>query len=168
MKKKRPLHRQPSKTRKKSVTGIEDVLDRFIVGGESKIAGFMHVLFGPRRAEEYSKMRVTDLVRRIEDDLRELLERAYPTAAEERLQQKFGPNYCPAFAITYENRLLYSISQSVAEELCRGLWERLISPDTTVSSQADEEYQRLLPQGWQCDRDSRAGGRFQRVVSISR
>src|SRR5262249_4530299 len=65
---------------------------------------------------------------------------------EEWWQQRFGPNYRPEFGITYEGRLLYSISQSVAEELSRGLWERIISKDKTVSYEGVKEYERLLPQ----------------------
>jgi hypothetical protein len=145
MKKKRPLHRQLRKKMKKSLTGIEDGMDRFFVGGERKIAGFMHVSFGPRLTEKYEKIRATDLVRRIKDDLQELFARAYPTAMEES-HQRIAPNYRRESGITYESRLLYSTNQSVAEELCRGLWERITSPDKTVSCKALEEYQRLLPQ----------------------
>jgi hypothetical protein len=145
MKKKRPLHRQVRKKMKKSLTGIEDGMAQFFVGGERKIAGFMHVSFGPRLTEKYEKMRVTDLVRRIRDDLEELLARAYPTAMEE-WHQRIAPNYWRESGITYESRLLYSTSQSVAEELCPGLWERITSPDETVSCKALEEYQRLLSQ----------------------
>jgi hypothetical protein len=91
-------------------------------------------------------MRVTDLARRIKDDLRELLARAYPTSLEERLQ-RIAPNYWrESVGITYERRLRYQVSQSVAEELCRGLWKRIISRDKTISCKALEEYQRLLPQ----------------------
>jgi hypothetical protein len=144
-KKKRPLPRKLSKKMKKNVTGIEEPMDRFFVGGERKIAGFMHVSLGPRLTEEYEKMRVTDLVRRIKDDLEELLARAYPTAMEE-WHKRIAPSYRRESGITYESRLLYSINQSVAEALCRGLWERIISRDKTVSCKALEEYQRLLPQ----------------------
>jgi hypothetical protein len=154
MKKKRPLHRQLRKKMKKSLTGIEDGMAQFFVGGERKIAGFMHVHFGPRWTEEYEKMRVTDLVRRIRDDLKELLARAYPTAMEE-WHQRIAPNYRRETGITYESRLLYSTSQSVAEELCRGLSERIISQDKTVSRKAREEYRRLLPQF--LERESRRG-----------
>jgi hypothetical protein len=155
MKKKRPLHRQLRKKMKKSLTGIEDGMAQFFVGGERKIAGFMHVSLGPRLTEEYEKMRVTDLVRRIRDDLKELLARAYPTAMEEWHQRRIAPNYRRESRITYESRLLYSTSQSVAEELCRGLWERIISQDKTVSRKAREEYKRLLPQF--LERESRHG-----------
>jgi hypothetical protein len=143
MKKKRPLHRQPSKKMKTSVTGIDKGMDRFFVGGEWRIAGFMHPLIRPRLTEEYEEMRVTDLVRRIEHDLRELLARAYPTSLEE-WQQRI--DWRESVGITYESRLRYHISQSVAEQLCRGLWDRIISRDKTVSCKALEEYQRLLPQ----------------------
>jgi hypothetical protein len=132
--KKHPLPRQLSKKMKKSVTGISKSMERFFVGGEWKIAGFMHP-FRPRMTEEYEKMRVTDLARRIEGDLRELLARAYPTSLEEWLQ-----------TIAPKRRLLYSINQGVAEQLGGGLWERIISPDKTVSCKALEEYQRLLGQ----------------------
>src|SRR5205823_11150398 len=76
-----------------------------------------------------------DLVRRIEADLKELLARAYPTSTEEWMQ-RIAPN----------SRLLYRINQGVAEQLCRGLWERIISRDKTVTCKAREEYQRLLRQ----------------------
>jgi hypothetical protein len=145
MKKKRPLHRQLSKKIKKSVTGIEGGMDRFFVGGEFKVAGFSMHIKRPRWTEEYEKMRVTDLVRRIEDDLKDLLARAYPTHTEE-WEQRFAPNCWRESGITYESRLLHGITQSVAEQLCRGLWERLISQDKTVGCKALEEYQRLLPQ----------------------
>jgi hypothetical protein len=142
-KKKRPLPRQLSKKMKKSVTGIEDGMDRFFVGGERKIAGFMYPYDRPRLTEEYEKIRVTDLVRRIRDDLRELLARAYPTRIEEWLQ-RIAPNYWQeCVGITYESRLLDRITESVADELCRGLWERIISSDKAVSCKALEEYQRL-------------------------
>src|SRR6184192_3711532 len=129
VKKKRPLHRQLSKKMKKSVTGIEEGMDRFFVGGERKMAGFMHAYIRPRLTEEYEKMKVTDLVRRIEADLKELLARAYPTSTEEWMQ-RIAPN----------SRLLYRINQGVAEQLCRGLWERIISRDKTVTCKAREEY----------------------------
>ena len=90
-------------------------------------------------------MRVADLARRIRDDLRELLARAYPTSLEE-WHQRIAPNYRPPVGTTYESRLRYHIIQSVAEQLCRGLWERIISRDKTVTCKALEEYQRLLPQ----------------------
>jgi hypothetical protein len=144
MKKKRPLHRQLSKKKKKSVTGIEEGMDEFFVGGERKIAGFRYIL-NPRWTKEYEKMRVTDLARRIKDDLEELLARAYPTSTEEWLQ-RLAPNYWREFGRTYESRLLYRINQTVAEQLCRGLWERIISPDKTVNCKALEEYRRLLLQ----------------------
>jgi len=146
MKKKRPLHGQPSKKIKKSVTGIEEQMAQFFVGSERKIAGFMHLVFGPRLTEEYEKMRVTDLVRRIKDDLRELLARAYPTSKEEWWQQRFVLKYRPEWGTTYESRLRYRINQSVAEELCRDLGKRITSPDKIVNYKAHEEYQRLLSQ----------------------
>jgi hypothetical protein len=133
--KKHPWPRQLSKKMKKSETGIEKGIDRFFVGGERKIAGFMHAYIGLGRTEEYEKMRVTDLAQRIEDDLKELLARAYPTALEE-WQQRIAP----------KRRLLYRINQGVAEQLGRGLWERIISQNKTVSCTAREEYQRLLRQ----------------------
>lgn len=135
MKKKRPLHRQLSKKMKKSVTGIEEGMDPFFVGGEQKIAGFKHAYIGLGLTKEYEKMRTTDLARRIRDDLRQLLARAYPNSLEE-WQQKIAP----------KSRLLYNINQGVAEQLCPGLWERIISQDKTVTCKAREEYQRLLRQ----------------------
>ena len=143
--KKHPLPRQLSKKLKKRVIGVPKSMERFFVGGERKIAGFMHPYNRPRLTEEYEKMRVTDLAERIEHDLQELLARAYPTSTEEWIQ-RIAPNYCPEFGITYKSRLLYRIIQSVAEELRRGLWERIISQDKAVSCEALKEYKRLLPQ----------------------
>lgn len=141
---KRTSPRQLSKRTKKSETGIKEGLDDFFVGGEWMIAGFMHIK-PPRWTEEYDKMRVGDLVRRIQDDLKELLARAYPTYSEE-WKQRFAPNYWRKFPHSYEGYLRFVINKSVAEELCRGLWERIISRDKTVSCKACEEYQRLLQQ----------------------
>ena len=84
-------------------------------------------------------------VRRIQDDLEELLARAYPTYSEE-WKQRFAPNYWRKFPHSYEGYLRFVINKSVAEELCRGLWERIISRDKRVSCKACEEYQRLLQQ----------------------
>jgi hypothetical protein len=144
MKRKRPSHRLSGEKRKKSATGIDEGMDRFFVGGEWQIAGFMHIK-PPRWTREYEKLRVRDLVRRIQDDIEELLARAYSTYTEE-WQQKFAPNYWRQFPITYEGHLRCVINQSIAEELCRGLWERIISQDKKVSCKACEEYQRLLGQ----------------------
>ena len=144
MKRKRSSHRQLSKKAKKSATGIDEGMDRFFVGGEWKIAGFVHIK-PPRWTGDYDKLRVRDLVRRIQGDLGELVARAYPTYTEE-WQQRFAPNYWRQFPVTYEGYLRRVINQSVAEELCRGLWERIISQDKKVSSKACEEYQRLLGQ----------------------
>ena len=53
---------------KKGGTGIEEGMDQFFVGGEQRIAGFMYAYIGLGLTEEYEKMRVIDLVRRIKDD----------------------------------------------------------------------------------------------------
>jgi hypothetical protein len=132
-----------TKRKHRKETGIDNAMAYFFLGGESEITGFMHYK-PPRWTEEYEKMRIVDLVRRIQDDLEELLARGYPTYTEER-QQTFAPSYWRQL-ITYESRLRCVINQSVAEELCRGLWERIISRDKTVSCKACEEYQRLLQQ----------------------
>jgi hypothetical protein len=137
-------HRQPEKISKRSETGIDDPMDRFFVGGEWRIAGFAHIK-PPRWIREYEKMRVRELVRRIQDDLEELLARAYPTYTEE-WQQRFAPNYWRKFPVTYENRLRCVINQSIAEELRPGLWERITSQDETITCKASEEYQKLLQQ----------------------
>lgn len=141
---KRTSHRQPRKQRQKSETGIDEGMDRFFLGGEWKIAGFMHIK-PPRWTREYEKMRVRDLVRRIQDDLEELLARAYPTYTEE-WQQRFAPNYWRKFSVSYESRLRCVISQSIAEELRPGLWERITSQNETVSRKARDEYQQFLQQ----------------------
>jgi hypothetical protein len=132
------------KKKKASETGIEGGLAHFFLGGESKIAGFMHVK-PPRWAEEYEQIGVGYLVRRIQDDLEELLARAYPTYTEE-WNQRFAPNYWRKFPVTYEGYLRWVVNKSVAEELCHGLWDRIISEDETTSRKAAKEYQRLLQQ----------------------
>ena len=145
MKKKGPSRRRLSKKTKKSATGIAEGMDRFFIGGEWKIAGFVHIK-PPRWTAEYQKMEVVDLVTRIQEDLEELLARAYPTYTEE-WEQRFAPSRRRQFPIvTYESRLRCGITQSVAEELCSGLWERIISQDKTLACEAREEYQRLLQQ----------------------
>ena len=138
MKKKRPSHCQLSKKRKRSETGIKEGLDRFFVRGELKTIGLMQIK-PPRWGEEHQQMGVGDLVRRIEDDLDELLARAYPSYLEE-WYERFAPNYWR----TYEGYLRRVVNKSVAEELCHGLWNRVISPDKTTSRKAAKEYQRLL------------------------
>ena len=142
--KKRISRRKRRKNEKEGETGIRGGMDKFFVGGEWKIAGFVHIK-PPRWTEEYQKMRVRDLVRRIQDDLEELAARAYPNYTAEH-HQRFAPKYWHEFPLTYENFLRTVISQSVAEELCPDLWERIISQDKTVSRNACEEYQRVLPQ----------------------
>ena len=144
MKNKHPSHRRLSKKTKRSTTGIDEAMARFFVGGEWKIAGFAYIK-PPRWIEEYDKMRVRELVRRIQDDLEELLARAYPTYSQE-WSQKFAPNYWRQFPHTYEGHLHCVINESVAEQLCGGLWKRIISQDKAVSSEAREEYQRHLQQ----------------------
>ena len=127
------------KKKKASETGIKEGLDRFFVRGELKTAGFMQIK-PPRWGEEHQQMGVGDLVQRIEDDLGELLARAYPSYLEE-WYQRFAPNYWR----TYEGYLRRVVNKSVAEELCHGLWNRVISPDKTTSRKAVKKYQRLLP-----------------------
>ena len=143
--KKRISRRNRRRNEKDSETGISEGMARFFIGGESKIAGFMHIK-PPRWTDEYYNMGVTDLVRRIQDDLEELLARAYPTYTEES-EQRFAPNRLRPFPIiTYEDRLRCGINKSVAEELHEGLWERIISQDTAINRQARDEYQQLLQQ----------------------
>jgi len=120
-------------------TGIDNGMAHFFLGGENKIAGFMHYK-PPRWAEEYQKMRVSDLLRRIQDDLDELLARAYPNYFYE-WQQKFAPNYFP---MTYERRLRTVIHESIAESLCPGLMQRIRSKDNHVRKPALMEYARLV------------------------
>jgi len=141
---KRISHRRRHKNPKDTETGIDRGMDRYFLGGEWKILGFVHIK-PPRWTREYEEMRVRDLVRRIQDDLEELLARAYPTYHEE-WAQRFAPNYWRKFPITYEGYLRCVVNKSVAEELQHGLWERIISPDETTSRKAAREYHRLLQQ----------------------
>jgi hypothetical protein len=144
--KKRISRRKRRRNEKDRETGISEGMARFFVGGECKIAGFMHVK-PPRWTKEYREMEVTDLVQRIQDDIEELLARAYPTYNKE-WAQRFDPNYLRRLphAYDYEDYLRCGLNKSVAEELRRGLWERIISQDTATSRQARDEYEQLLQQ----------------------
>jgi hypothetical protein len=108
------------------------------------IAGFMHIK-PPPWTKEYEKMEVRYLVQRIEDDVKELLARAYPTYTEE-WEQKFAPNQWREFPITYEGRLRAVVHESIAESLCPGLMQRIRSPSKSESKRALAEYQRLVEQ----------------------
>jgi hypothetical protein len=119
-------------------------MDRFLIGGEWRIAGFMHIK-PPRWTKEYDKMEVRDLVRRIEDDVKELLARAYPTYTEE-WEQRFAPNQWRHFPITYEGCLRTVVHESIAESLCPGLMQRIRSPSKSESGRALAEYDRLVEQ----------------------
>jgi hypothetical protein len=144
--KKRISRRKRRRKKKGSETGISEGMARFFVGGDWKIAGFMHVK-PPRWTKEYDEMMLVDLVQRIQDDLEELLARAYPTYGKE-WGQRFDPNYSRRLphAYDYEEYLRCGIKKSVAEELRQGLWERISSQDAATSRQARDEYQQLLPQ----------------------
>ena len=144
MKRKRTSHRQSSNERKKSATGIGGPMNRFFLGGEWKIAGFMHIK-PPRWIEEYEKMEVRDLVQRIEDDVKELLARAYPTYTEE-WEQNFAPDHWREFPVTYEGRLRTVVHESIAESFCPGLMQRIRSPSKSECKRAVEEYDRLVEQ----------------------
>jgi hypothetical protein len=120
------------------MTGLDQP---FFLGGDSKLAGFMHYK-PPRWTEEYAKMDDRDLYRRIQDDLEELLARAYPTYSDER-QLKFSPNYWRKFPITYVSRL-HSNHESVAESLCPGLMKRMIT--INLKARALAEYYKLVDQ----------------------
>jgi hypothetical protein len=133
-----------TKGKHREETGIDNGMAQFFLGGEDKIANFMHYKL-PRWKEEYEKMRVLDLVRRIQCDLGELQARTYPNYTEE-WQKRFAPNYWRQSPIAYESRLRRVITQSVAEELCRGLWERITSQNEIVSRKARDEYQQFLQQ----------------------
>jgi len=144
--KKRTSRRKRRRNEKDSETGMSEGMALFFVGGEWKIDGFMHVK-PPRWTKEYDEMMVIDLVQRIQDDLEELLARAYPTYGKE-FAQRFDLNYwrkLPHY-YDYEVYLRCGINKSVAEELGHGLWERIISQDAATSRQARDEYQQLLQQ----------------------
>jgi hypothetical protein len=141
---KRISRRRRHKNPKDTQTGIDRGMDRYFLGGEWKILGFVHIK-PPRWTREYEEMRVRDLVRRIQDDLEELLARAYPTYFEEWIQT-FAADRWREFHVTYEGRLRCVIKKSVAEELRPGVWEKITSHDKTISRRALKEYQQLLEQ----------------------
>jgi hypothetical protein len=77
-KSRKPLKQTASGTKDKQrkETGIDKAMAHFFLGGQSKIAGELFYK-PPRWTEEYKKMRVVDLVRRIQGDLEELQAPAY-------------------------------------------------------------------------------------------
>jgi hypothetical protein len=133
-----------AKGKHREETGIDNALAPFFRGGEDMIAKFMHYK-PPRWTEEYAKMSVVDLVRRIQDDLAELQARAFPNYYAE-WAQKFALNYWRQFPITYEERLLSVIHESIADSLCPGLMQRIRSPSESESKRALAEYRRLVVQ----------------------
>jgi hypothetical protein len=86
-----------------------------------------------------------DLYCRIQDDLEELLARAYPTYSDE-WQQEFVPNDWRKLPITYANHPRTVIHESVAESLCPGLIKRIRSPSKSESRKALVEYRTLVDQ----------------------
>jgi hypothetical protein len=102
--KKRASQKQPSLKTKKSETGIDEGMDQFFIGGAERIAGFKHIKAPRWPGGEYERMAVKDLVRRIQNDVEELLARACPNHYAE-WAQKFAPAYWRQFPITYERRL---------------------------------------------------------------
>jgi glycosyltransferase involved in cell wall biosynthesis len=86
-------------------------------------------------------MRVSDLVWRIQDDVMELIARAYPTYIEEWERKFAPPNLWRKFSITYEMRLRTVIHETIAESLCPGLMQRIRSPSEAESRRALAEYQ---------------------------
>ena len=68
-----------AKEKLRKETGIDDAMAHFFLNAESKITGQMFYK-PPRWKGEYEKMKVSDLLRRIQGDLNELCARAYPTA----------------------------------------------------------------------------------------
>jgi len=121
-------------------TGLDPEMAPFFLGGDSKVGGFMHYTL-PRKTREYEKMRVAELSRRIQFDLRELLARAYPNYFED-WTEKFAPGY--DFAISYRDRLRRVIHEGIAESLCQGLMQRIRSTDESVRKSALREYFMLV------------------------
>jgi hypothetical protein len=130
--------------RKKSETGIDEGMDQFFVGGEWQIAGLMHIK-PPRWTGEYERMAIKNLVRRIQNDVEELLARACPNHYAE-WAQKFAPAYWRKFSMTYEPRLASVVDESIAESLSPGLMQRIRSPSASERQRAVAEYKRLAAQ----------------------
>jgi hypothetical protein len=141
---KRRVRNKPKKQTKKPHTGITPGMDQFFVGGEWRIAGLMHIK-PPRWTGEYEGMAVKALVRRIQNDVKELLARACPNHYAE-WAQKFAPAYWRQFPMTYERRLRGVIHESIAESLSPGLMQRIRSPSASERKRARAEYKRLAEQ----------------------
>jgi hypothetical protein len=133
------------KRKKKTETGIRRGMDRFLVGGDWGIKGYMHYK-PPRWTEEYEKMEVFDLWWRVKGDLEELLARAYPTYAK-GWTQRFAPHRLSRVReASYRDRVRSygGIGKSISESLNPGLNKRLFSTDENVREQAWKEYEAIV------------------------
>jgi hypothetical protein len=106
----------------------------FFLGGENKIAGRM-LYKPPRWTDEYEKMKVSDLIRRIEGDVDELRARAYPTATpyhrlvkhrllpEESTHAANALVFLTRWAVTYLENLFFNQRELVKQiARTRDLW----------------------------------------------
>jgi hypothetical protein len=114
---------------------------KFFIGSDWVLGGYIHIK-PPRLTPEYERMTVTEIYQRIQDDIEELVARAYPTYTEE-WQQKFASRYWQDFGISAEQRC-WTIDEKFANKLCPGLWERLKSNDVATNKKANQQLNKLL------------------------
>jgi len=127
------------KRRRKQKTGADPDQKPFLgLGYESQ--GFMIRSF-PRASHDYTQMLVSEISNRIQDDIEELVARAYPTSLEE-WAKKFAPVWWRSHSGGF-SRCRY-ITEKLANRLRRGLWEEINSKERETAKKAQEECAQLL------------------------
>lgn len=122
----------------KELTGTNS---QFFLGGAWTLEGFWHVK-PPRWSPAYEKMTVTEIARRVRDDIEELVARAYPTYGEE-WAKKHAPAWWRDSGVPHDKRC-HHIDEKFANLLRRGLWERLNSQKRVTAKKAYKELTDLL------------------------
>jgi hypothetical protein len=131
------------KPRNPSKTGADIKL---FLGLDYEYQGFMHIQ-PPRNCPEYEQMTVVEITTRIKHDTEELLARAYPSYGKE-WANKFGSKWCRGIAHLDPRGFCPPISEGYgerfAENLRKGLWQDLHSPEDSTRQKAHEEFHYLL------------------------
>ena len=120
------------KPRRKQATGTDVTL---FLGLDYQIEGFMHIK-PPRYCAEYEQMAVSEICRRIQDDVEELVARAYPAYGEE-WAKKFAPRYWQWRYAGFSP--CRHITEKLANKLRHGLWKEVNSTDSETAKKAQKE-----------------------------
>jgi hypothetical protein len=125
------------KARRKQETGTDMKL---FLGLDYESEGFMHIK-PPRNCAEYEQMAVSQICRRIQDDVEELVARAYPAYGEE-WAKKFAPGYWQWRYAGFSP--CRHITEKLANKLRHGLWKEINSTDSETAKKAQKEMIQLL------------------------